>query len=127
MNDRYGHELRLMMNMFQPAIKLLTKVRVGSKLVRRYDIPKTPLDRLIAARQGLPAKIKELQRLQQTLDPFELAQTIEHKLAHISALAHHRSRSTPSPPVERRHAPSRTPTPSAADACRKSNPQATCG
>jgi len=89
-NDLYRHELRLMMNLFQPSIKLLTKVRVGSKLVRRYDIPQTPLDRLIASGHGKPAKIKELQRLRNTLDPFELAQTIDRKLIHIHTLAHHR-------------------------------------
>ena len=126
-NALYCHELRLMMNLFQPSIKLRTKVRVGSKLVRRYDTPQTPLDRLIASGHGKPAMVKALQELRATLDPFELAQTIEHKLARISALAHHRSRSTPGPPVERRHAPSRTPTTRAADARRKSYPQATCG
>jgi len=31
-NDLYRNELRLMMNLFQPSVKLQRKVRVGSKL-----------------------------------------------------------------------------------------------
>src|SRR5439155_18609440 len=49
MNDLYRHELRLWLNLFQPSAKLLKKVRVGSKLRRRYDVPRTPLDRLVAS------------------------------------------------------------------------------
>jgi hypothetical protein len=132
MNDLYCHELRLMMNLFQPSIKLRTKVRVGSKLVRRYDIPQTPLDRLIASGHGKPAKIKALQRLRTTLDPFKLAQTIEKKLTRISALAHHRMSSKPGLPVEslgveRRPEPSRTHTTRAPDASCRSYPQGAWG
>ena len=44
-----ANELRLMMNLYQPSVKLLRKTRVGARLRRHYDTPHTPLDRLIAA------------------------------------------------------------------------------
>jgi len=36
-NDLYRNELRFMMNLFQPSVKLVRKVRVGSRLRRVYD------------------------------------------------------------------------------------------
>jgi len=90
LNDLYRHELRLMMNLFQPSVKLSRKVRVGSRLTRKYDAPQTPLDRLIASGQGDPAKIEELKQLREQVDPFDLAQVIERKLERIWELANHR-------------------------------------
>ncbi len=86
-NDLYRNELRWMMNLFQPSVKLVSKTRVGSKLKRVYDQPKTPLDRLLASNLGDPAKLQDLQRLRDTLDPFRLAQSIEQKLQRIFKLA----------------------------------------
>ena len=56
MNDLYGHELRLYMNLFQPSVKLIKVVRQGSRIRRIYDQPQTPLDRL-AKLQGNSATI----------------------------------------------------------------------
>jgi hypothetical protein len=86
-NDLYGREWRLMMNLFQPSVKLAGKVRVGSRLTRKYDKPQTPLDRLLASGQGDAETLKKLRRLRETLNPFELARSIEKKLEKISRLA----------------------------------------
>ncbi len=93
-----------MMNLFQPSVKLLRKVRVGSRLTRRYDRPQTPLDRLLASGQGDPAKIAAPQHLRTRLDPFALADAIDRKLQRIYHLANARqhprsgARRTSSPP-----------------------------
>ncbi len=87
MNDLYRDELRLMMNLFQPSVKLLRKQRVGSRLQRVYDRPQTPLDRLRSCREVERAKVNQLLRLRATIDPFELARTIERKIDRIAALA----------------------------------------
>jgi hypothetical protein len=87
LNDLYRHELRLMMNLFQPSVKLLRKERIGSRLKRVYDVPQTPLDRLRAGKEYDRAKVNELLRLRATTDPFELARTIEKKIDRIAALA----------------------------------------
>lgn len=98
MNDLYRHELRLLQNLFLPSMKLTEKVRVGSKLKRRYDKPLTPLERLSACPQADPARLKELKKLRDATDPFELAKTIEQKLERIYQLANQRVTPSPEPP-----------------------------
>jgi len=91
-----------MMNLFQPSVKLVRKVRRGSRLTRRYDIPQTPLDRLAASHRADPATITALQQLRQRLDPFTLAEAIDRKLARIHRLAnlrHSPHPGTTSPPA----------------------------
>jgi len=87
-NDLYDHELRLMMNLFQPSVKLLRKTRVGARYRRIYDAPQTPLDRLLATPGVDRATLQALQRQRARLDPFTLAATIERKLRRIYQLAH---------------------------------------
>lgn len=93
MNDLYRNELRRWLNLFQPSAKLIKRVRVGSKLRRRYDLPRTPLDRLAAGEGGEPAvrtQLAALTKLRQGLDPFELSRQIDRKLHRIYALAYTR-------------------------------------
>ena len=93
MNALYRNELRLWLNLFQPSAKLIKKVRVGSKLRRRYDLPRTPLDRLAAWEADeatVRTQLAALLKLRQGLDPFELSRQIDRKLDRIYALAHTR-------------------------------------
>jgi hypothetical protein len=60
MNDLYRNELRQWLNLFQPSAKLIKRVRVGSKPRRRYDVPRTPLDRLADCESDEPAIGKQL-------------------------------------------------------------------
>ncbi len=100
-NDLYRHELRLMMNLFQPSVKLVRKVRRGSRLTRRYDAPQTPLDRLAASPGADPTTIAALQQLRRRLDPFTLAEVIDRKLAKIHRLTNLRhSPGTVRPPAQ---------------------------
>lgn len=79
-NDVYRRELCWFQNLFQPSVRLMGKTRIGSKLVRRYDEPKTPLERVIASKHGDSAKIQALLRLRGEIDPFTLSQKIDLKL-----------------------------------------------
>jgi len=90
LNDLYRNELRLMMNLFQPSVKLRRKQRIGSRLKRSYDRPQTPLDRLGTSPGCDQAKLQRLLRLRASTDPFELAKIIEKKLDRIAALARRR-------------------------------------
>jgi hypothetical protein len=83
MNDFYRQEWRLMMNLFQPSVKLIKKVRVGSRLTRRYDAAQTPLDRLLGCNDTLCPSLLALQQTRAALDPFTLARCIEQKLERI--------------------------------------------
>lgn len=104
MNDLYRNELRTLQNLFLPSMKLTEKVRVGSKLKRRYDKPQTPLERVAACPQADPLKLAELQKLRDATDPFALAKTIDQKLERIYQLANHRVSPSLEPPQ-----PSRRP------------------
>jgi len=98
MNDLYRKELSIWQNLFLPSMKLLEKTRIGSKLKRRYDQPRTALDRLLDCPQADPLKIEKLKNLRQTLDPFALAQRIEQKLERIYLMAN--CRISPNPPPQ---------------------------
>jgi hypothetical protein len=91
-NDLYRHELRLLHNLFLPSVKLVRKVRVGSRVRRYYDAPQTPLQRVRTCPGADPRRIAELEALRACLDPFTLAQTIDRKLETIFALASTRHR-----------------------------------
>ncbi len=72
------------------AAKLLKKVRVGSKLRRRYDVPRTPLDRLVASEGNDSSYLMSRNNLihrREELDPFALSRQIEDKLQRVYALA----------------------------------------
>jgi hypothetical protein len=86
-NQLNEKELRLLLNLYIPSVKLIKKVRVGSKLKRVYDPAQTPLQRVIASPAADSSKIAELKKVMRTLDPFELAQSIDCKLCHIYDLA----------------------------------------
>jgi transposase InsO family protein len=90
MNDLYGQELRLWLNLFLPSVKLLKKVRVGSRVRRVYDAARTPFERVKTCPQADPEKVAELEELRKRLDPFQLSRIIERKLERISRLANRR-------------------------------------
>jgi len=96
-NDLYRNELSIWQNLFLPSMKLLEKARIGSKLKRRYDQPRTALDRLLDCPQANPFKIEKLKNLRETIDPFALAQRIEQKLERIYLMANRRISPTPPP------------------------------
>ena len=83
----YRHELRLFQNLFLPSVKLLRKERVGARVRRRYDAPRTPLERVLATPARDQARVAALCALRDRLDPFVLARTIDQKLEQIYALA----------------------------------------
>ena len=88
MNALYCGSWGAMMNLYQPCVKLKEKVRVGSRLTRRYDQAQTPLDRLAAHHldNAVPAKVQALLKHRNKLDPFTLSEDIDEQLKHITAL-----------------------------------------
>ncbi len=97
MNALYRRELRLLQNLFLPSVKLVRKVRVGSRLRRVYDRPQTPFERVLACPEADPGQVAQLQALREQLDPFALAQAIDEKLTRLYALARHRGKPEPKP------------------------------
>ena len=89
-NNLYAQELRLWLNLFLPSVKLVKKMRVGSKVRRVYDAARTPFERVRTCGQADAAKVAQLEELRRRLDPFQLGKVIERKLQHISARANRR-------------------------------------
>jgi hypothetical protein len=89
-NDLYRHELRLWLNLFLPSVKLVKKVRVGSKVRRVYDGPRTPFERVGMCGAVDRTQVVRLEEFRKTLDPFQLARVIERKLERIYRLANRR-------------------------------------
>ncbi|WP_447978213.1 hypothetical protein [Candidatus Nitrospira bockiana] len=93
-------DLRLFQNLFQPSMKLVRKVRIGSRLRRQYDRPQTPFERVQACGQADPTRLAALQRVRRTTDPFALSRRIDQQLERLWALANRVTR-TPREQVPR--------------------------
>lgn len=89
-NDLYSGELRLWLNLFLPSVKLVKKVRVGSKVRRVYDGPRTPLERVKACPEANAERVAWLEEQRKRLDPFQLAKIIDRKLERIYRQANRR-------------------------------------
>jgi hypothetical protein len=83
MNDLYHHELRLYKNFFQPVMKLQSKERIGGRVKRRYDVPRTPYQRLMESGQLPEEAKKELQGIYCGLNPAQLKREIDAKLQEL--------------------------------------------
>jgi hypothetical protein len=71
LNELYA-TLRLYTNFFQPTMKLKSKERVGSKVIKRYDGAQTPYQRVLAAPQVSEADKQRLRAKYKTLNPAAL-------------------------------------------------------
>ena len=98
LNALYGHELRLFHNLFLPSVKLIRKERVGARLRRQYDAPRTPLDRLQACPAIDKATVATWVVRRDQLDPFALSQAIDRKIERLLTLAT-TPRTRPVPPT----------------------------
>lgn len=83
MNDLYRTEWRLFHNFFCPSMKLISKTRVASKTVKRYDKPKTPYQRVLESADVPETAKKNLTTLFESLNPFDLRDAMEEKLRKI--------------------------------------------
>jgi len=80
LNNLYTTEWNQYFNYFIPAIKLVQKYRNGSKIVKKYDKPKTPYQRIIES-EYISKKVKDQLKEQfQNLNPFELQEKMANKI-----------------------------------------------
>lgn len=86
----YRKKLRLMMNLFQPCVKLKKKERVGSKIKRSYEPATTPLNRLISYYEKknlhLPFSVTQLIAIREKTDPFKLSSDILKMIKMIQSI-----------------------------------------
>lgn len=79
--------LRLYLNFFQPVMVLVEKQRLGAKVSKRYDVPKTPYQRSLEAPEIDPAAKAHLRKLYDALNPAELLRQIHRRQAALWQLA----------------------------------------
>ena len=80
MNEIYKAYANPLWNFFTPVMKLISKVRVGSKIVKKYDEPKTPYQRLLES-PALPSQYKrDLKDRMRGKNPFYLRKELNKKL-----------------------------------------------
>ncbi len=83
LNDIYKNYWSLFFNFFIPSSKIISKQRTGSKIIKRHDAPRTPLDRLLESYAIPMTKKKSLIALRKSLNPFELKSIIQSKIIEI--------------------------------------------
>ena len=88
LNELYTTEWRLFHNFFCPSVKLIAKERVASKTIKRYDIPKTPYQRIMESPYISVAVKQSLTEQFENLNPFHLRKGMEEKLKKIFALCY---------------------------------------
>ncbi len=84
-------QARLLVNFFQPSMKLVSKTREGAKVRRRYDEPKTPHQRLMQSphipqtvKNQLTAQFDELNPAAITRGILRLQETLQKETLRIS-------------------------------------------
>ena len=89
MNDLYRNELKLIQNLFLPSQKLIKKIRVGSRYIKKYDAPQTPLQRLRSCNSKNidKAKLNQFIELFISMNPFIISSAIDNKIDNIFKLA----------------------------------------
>ncbi len=80
LNSLYSSEWRLLMNFFVPSTKLTAKLRHGSQIVKKYDLPKTPFQRLLESRLISKKTKDKLRNLFSSLHPFQLQRQVQKKI-----------------------------------------------
>lgn len=87
-NQLYFH-LRLYTNHFQPVMKMIEKTRVGSRVKKKYDRPRTPCQRVLNSHHVEEERKEALTKEHVKLNPAELKRQItrlQDKLRRIGLL-----------------------------------------
>jgi hypothetical protein len=80
MNDLYTQQWHLYHNFFLPSVKLVEKKLVEGKVIKRYDQPKTPYQRVLESPYVSASVKRSLKEEFDTLNPFALRKAMEDKL-----------------------------------------------
>lgn len=95
LNEIYK-SLRLYTNFFQPVMKLVEKERIGGKVRKKYDRPKTPYQIVLESPNVCNEAKERLKEKYRILNPAELKRTItklQNKLIDMSILKNEKNKS----------------------------------
>ncbi|MCB0331659.1 MAG: transposase family protein [Bdellovibrionales bacterium] len=77
MNELYRDNWCLLKNFFTPCMKLVEKKRVGAKIIKKHDEPKTPYRRVLENPHVADENKQALTAIYEALDPIELSMRID--------------------------------------------------
>jgi hypothetical protein len=83
MNDLYWNEQDFYKNFFLSNKKLIEKKRVGTKIVKKYDIPRTPFQRLLENKEFPESEKEKMKMIYAKLNPAELKRDLDRKISKI--------------------------------------------
>jgi len=83
MNDLYWNEQDFYKNFFLSNKKLIKKKRVGTKIVKKYDIPRTPFQRLLENKEFPESEKEKMKMIYAKLNPAELKRGLDRKISKI--------------------------------------------
>jgi len=86
LNELYKSEWRLFHNFFIPSVKLVSKQRVGSKIVKKHDKPKTSYQRILESKHVSKHAKEQLKKTFKGLNPFRLRKAMHLKIKKVFAL-----------------------------------------
>ena len=75
LNQIYA-QTRLLINFFYPSMKLVEKIRIGARVKKRYDVPKTPYQRVLDSPYIDQEAKEKLRRQFAQLNPAAIARTL---------------------------------------------------
>ena len=90
MNEIYRAYWNPLENYFMPCMKLKSKIRVGGKIKKKYDDPKTPAQRLLECPALKTFQITYLKEQLRSRNPFWLKQQLDIKLKEFFKLVEER-------------------------------------
>lgn len=97
LNELYA-VVREYVNFFVPSMKLIEKIRDGARVIKRYDTPQTPYQRLLNSPHVSADVKRALRRHYAALNPAELKREIERLQKKLAKLAIRLRSGTPAPP-----------------------------
>lgn len=81
MNDIYQNYWNPFNNFFCPNMKLVKKIRIGGRIKKVYDKPKTPYQRLLESESLSAAQRANLILTFENLNPIELKRSLDQKMS----------------------------------------------
>lgn len=87
MNEIYRAFWNPLQNYFIPVLKLKSKERIGSKVKKKYDDPKTPFQRLIESEDISSSEKARLKEIIKTKNPFYLKKELDRRLKNFFRIA----------------------------------------
>jgi hypothetical protein len=87
-NNLYGNELSLFNNFFRPVMKIKSKEKINNSVCKKkYDIARTPYQRILESDQIAMETKKRLKKLYLSLNPVQLRKIIDEKIRNIRKTA----------------------------------------